>query len=162
MTKDCCQTRNCCCYWKRIRQKTRSFRTKNTRGLVSRVSRNPSACPSLELQKKMFHSCWCTSITWYLPLQSENYCRQVRGVMYFAQCSGECRFLADIATCSQDSADPFLNLAWYQIRSWITFTLYMVTNCVSGIMIYWIHVISTPTRMPYREKGLHYKIVSDL
>ena len=34
-------------------------------------------------------------------------------------CSGECRFHADIATCLHDSADRFLNLAWYQIRWWI-------------------------------------------
>lgn len=69
-------------------------------------------------------------------------------------CLGECCLLADIATSLQDLANLFLNLAWYQIQSWITFTIYMVTNCVSAIMIYWIHV----TRMPYEEKGLHYKL----
>lgn len=58
--------------------------------------------------------------------------------------------------------DKFLNLEWYQIRSWITFTTYVITNCVSGIMIYWVRVSSTPTRMPNREKGLHYKIAPDL
>jgi len=53
MTKDSCQTRNCCNYWRRISQKTRSFSTKNTRGLVSRVSRNPAECSSeLRVEKK--------------------------------------------------------------------------------------------------------------
>ena len=72
-------------------------------------------------------------------------------------CSGECRFHADIATCLHDSADRFPNLAWYQIRWWIIFTIY--TNYVSGIMTYWIQVTSTLTRMAYRIKRLHYKIV---
>lgn len=57
-------------------------------------------------------------------LQSENHCRQVRGVMYFAQANVVSLFVClfvyylatlvthhNIAKCSQDSADPFLNLA---------------------------------------------------
>ena len=75
MTKDWCHTRKCCYYWRRIRQITQSFRTKNTRDLP-RVSRNPSACLSLEFKTVPSTVCWCTSITGHLPLQSENRCQQ--------------------------------------------------------------------------------------
>lgn len=74
MTRDCCQIGNCCCYWRRICQKTHAFRTKNTRGLVMRESRNASACLSSELQKRTFH---CLLIQLGLPGTFDCYQRTI-------------------------------------------------------------------------------------
>ena len=124
MTKDWCQTRNCCCYWRRILQKTQNFRMKNTRGLVSKVSRNPSACPCLELKKKDL-----PVLADALQLPETFHCNQRTTA---DKLEGLCTLLRRMSFPYRYS-DMIARFG--RPVPELTFTMYMAKNCVNGIVI---------------------------